>query len=72
VYSGCPLLITSLDLNIEGVHAGAFTVKIFIAVIFCPYMFFNFYVVKIHKIAKNPTTAGTRGKLSTHLEALKF
>jgi len=35
-------------------------------------MFFNFYVVKIHKIAKNPTTAGTRGKLSTHLEALKF
>jgi hypothetical protein len=36
-----------------------------------PDMFNNFYVVKNHKIAKNPITAKAREK-RTHLESLKF
>ncbi len=35
-------------------------------------MFCDFYLVKIHKIAKNSTTTKAREKISTDLESLEF
>jgi hypothetical protein len=37
-----------------------------------PDMFYNFYLVKNHKIAKNSTTTKAREKISTFLESLEF
>jgi hypothetical protein len=37
-----------------------------------PDMFYNFYLVKKHKIAKNSTTTIARENISTHLESLEF
>ncbi len=37
-----------------------------------PDMFYHFYLVKNHKIAKNPTTIKAREKISTDLESLEF
>ncbi len=37
-----------------------------------PDMFYNFYLAKNHKIAKNSTTTNARGKISTALESLEF
>ncbi len=37
-----------------------------------PDMFFNFYFVKNHKIAKNWTTTKAAVKLNTDLETLEF
>jgi hypothetical protein len=35
-------------------------------------MFYNLYLLKNHKIAKNSTTATTTEKISTYLESLEF
>jgi hypothetical protein len=37
-----------------------------------PDMFWNFYLVKNHKIAENSTTTTARVKISTELESLEF
>ena len=37
-----------------------------------PDVFHNFYLVKNHKIAYNPTTTDAREKVSTDLESLEF
>jgi hypothetical protein len=37
-----------------------------------PDMFYNFYLVKNHKIANNSATIEAREKITTHLESLKF
>ncbi len=35
-------------------------------------MFWNFYLVKNHKIANNSATVETREKISTYFESLEF
>ncbi len=37
-----------------------------------PDMFYSFYLVKDHKIAKNSRTPEAREKISTYLESLEF
>jgi len=37
-----------------------------------PDMFYNFYLVKNHKVANNSTNTKAREKISTFLESLEF
>jgi hypothetical protein len=53
----------------EGKSAASFCCQV---AVWFPDMLFNFYVMKIHKIAKNSTTAKDREKISTDLESLEF
>ncbi len=41
-------------------------------VILVPDMFYNFYLVKNHKIASHSLTTEAREKISTYLESLEF
>ena len=53
----------------EGISAASFCCQV---AAWFPYIFWNFYSVKNHKIANNSTTAKAREKISTNLELFKF
>ncbi len=53
----------------EGKSAASFSHQV---AAFIPDMFWNFYLVKNHKIANNSATIEAREKISTCLESLEF
>jgi len=59
----------TFESSIEGISAASFCCQVAALV---PDMFYNFYLVKNHKIANNSATTEAREKISTCLESLEF